>query len=230
VETFALLTPVKRATEDARIITLSIALSAVLWAATTLLVALLSAAAALAIDRGPSGLPGPLWSFWVRASLTATTTDALRLVPGTIVNVVAVAAGLGVALALNRPGGRLRSLSIWHLVVDLNPNVWNWYFQDPVPGRLYLVTLKSGHRYVGQVKDYAIDPRDTQQDFVLTRYSRVGANDELEPVTFADDLLLSRDAVDSIEKLPPPSDAAPLTARWSPTDDDAGSTARRWRV
>lgn len=202
VEVVGLLTPVKLASEDARIVTFSIAVSAVIWMMATVAVGIVSVLLHVATHRALGGLPGSLWTSWFADLLGTAPGAPIRLLPGVIVNILGAALGFGFARYLTEPSGRLRRFSLGRVSFDLNPAVGIWYFQDPDKGRFYLVTMKTGRRFVGAIKNFWLDPHEVQQDLVFVNYSEVGLDGHLSPVTHVDDLLVSRADIDWIEKFP----------------------------
>jgi hypothetical protein len=116
-------------------------------------------------------------------------------------NILGVVVGFAGSAVITTRRGRLRSLSLGHLRLDLTPRVWNWFFQEPTEGRLYRIRLTSGDQLIGQVAAYSINPDDDVQEILVELYSRGPKDGPTVAVTDALSLLVSRSEIDTVEQL-----------------------------
>ncbi len=148
----------------------------------------------------PSSLD--LWTAWIQPALKTTQVTETDLLPAIVVNLLGIAVGFSGSLVVtSRLGGRLRSFNLWHLRFDLTPRVWNWFFQEPIEGRLYRIRLTNGDQLIGQVTSYSIDPGDDVQEVIVELYSRGPKEGPTNAVIDARRLLVSRAEIETIEQL-----------------------------
>jgi Family of unknown function (DUF6338) len=161
-----------------------------------------------------------LWVAWIAPALRTTQVTETDLLPAVIVNVFGIATGFaGSLLVTSGRSGRLRSFNLWHLRFDLTPRVWNWFFQEPVQGRLYRIRLTGGDQLIGQITAYSIDPSDDVQEIIVELYSRGPKDGATTAVTDARRLLVSRGEIETIEQLRYRLDLGPQGLTLVPTDD-----------
>jgi Family of unknown function (DUF6338) len=143
-----------------------------------------------------------IWVDRIQPALKTTQVTETDLLPAVFVNLLGVAVGFaGSLIVTSRRSGRLRSFNLWHLRFDLTPRVWNWFFQEPVQGRLYRIRLSSGDQLIGQITAYSISPDDDVQEIIVELYSRGGKDGPTQAVTDARRLLVSRSEIETIEQL-----------------------------
>ena len=161
-----------------------------------------------------------LWVAWIQPALKTTQVTETDLLPAVVVNILGIVAGFTSSLFVTaRRGGRLRSFNLWHVRFDLTPRVWNWFFQEPVEGRLYRIRLTSGDQLIGQVTAYSIDPSDDVQEIIVELYSRGSKDGATTAVTDARRLLVSRADIETIEQLRYRLRVGPQGLTLTPTDD-----------
>jgi hypothetical protein len=166
----------------------------------------------------PSSLD--LWVAWIQPALKTTQVTETDLLPAVFVNLLGIATGFAGSLIVTaRRGGRLRSLNLWHLRLDLTPRVWNWFFQEPVQGRLYRIRLSSGDQLIGQITAYSINPDDDVQEIIVELYSRGSKEGPTRAVTDARRLLVSRSEIETIEQLRVALQVGPGGLMLVPIDD-----------
>jgi hypothetical protein len=187
--------------------------SAILWTVVVAVALLVDAAWAAVVHF--THWPGlDLWGVWIQPALTFRQATATDLVPGIVVNALAVFIGFVAARRMLHRGGRVRVFHFGGLTFDLNTRVFSWFLQKPEEGEvsvpeadplLFRVTMKSGTVFVGQIGQYSTDPNDDTQDIVLRKYSRV-VGDNFEPVRGSHGALINRDAIEMIEVLLDPDE------------------------
>jgi hypothetical protein len=161
-----------------------------------------------------------LWVAWIQPALKTTQVSETDLLPAMFVNLLGIALGFaGSLIVTSRRGGRLRSFNLWHLRFDLTPRVWNWFFQEPVQGRLYRIRLSSGDQLIGQITAYSINPDDDVQEIIVELYSRGGKDGPTHAVTDARRLLVSRSEIETIEQLRVALQVGPGGLTLVPIDD-----------
>jgi len=161
-----------------------------------------------------------LWVAWIQPALKTTQVTETDLLPAMFVNLLGIAVGFaGSLIVTSRRGGRLRSFNLWHLRFDLTPRVWNWFFQEPVQGRLYRIRLLSGDQLIGQITAYSINPDDDVQEVIVELYSRGGKDGPTHAVTDARRLLVSRSEIETIEQLRMALQLGPAGLMLIPIDD-----------
>ncbi len=161
-----------------------------------------------------------LWVAWIQPALKTTQVTETDLLPAMFVNLLGIAVGFaGSLIVTSRRGGRLRSFNLWHLRFDLTPRVWNWFFQEPVQGRLYRIRLLSGDQLIGQITAYSINPDDDVQEVIVELYSRGGKDGPTHAVTDARRLLVSRSEIETIEQLRLALQLGPAGLMLIPIDD-----------
>lgn len=166
----------------------------------------------------PSSLD--LWVAWIQPALKTTQVTETDLLPAVFVNLFGIALGFaGSLIVTSRRGGRLRSFNLWHLRFDLTPRVWNWFFQEPVQGRLYRIRLSSGDQLIGQITAYSINPDDDVQEIIVELFSRGGKEGPTQAVTDARRLLVSRSEIETIEQLRVALQIGPAGLILVPIDD-----------
>ncbi len=166
----------------------------------------------------PSSLD--LWVAWIQPALKTTQVTETDLLPAVFVNLLGIALGFaGSLIVTSRRGGRLRSFNLWHLRFDLTPRVWNWFFQEPVQGRLYRIRLSTGDQLIGQITAYSINPDDDVQEIIVELYSRGGKDGPTQAVTDARRLLVSRSEIETIEQLRVALQVGPGGLMLFPIDD-----------
>jgi hypothetical protein len=178
-----------------------------------------------------------LWTAVIPPALSFKSPFGTVLVTGLVLNLAAAAAGAllaGRALT-DRRGIRVLRLRrgpgfVKRLRFDLNPRVWNSFFQgetpetkEPaapqVPRTLYRVTLSDRSVLIGEITEYSNDPNDDVVDLIIRDYS-VWAKGQWIPVDDTTAALINRDDILLIESLRSPIDLAPQT---SPLLDSASS-------
>ena len=166
----------------------------------------------------PSSLD--LWVAWIQPALKTTQVTETDLLPAVFVNLLGIALGFaGSLIVTSRRGGRLRSFNLWHLRFDLTPRVWNWFFQEPVQGRLYRIRLSTGDQLIGQITAYSINPDDDVQEIIVELYSRGAKDGPTQAVTDARRLLVSRSEIETIEQLRVALQVGPGGLMLFPIDD-----------
>lgn len=202
IQAFLFFTPARRSDSDAVIVTSSIAATAAIWISASILLVVISVAI-----RGSGELLGrpvniDLWISWLKPALKTKDVAGTDLIPAFVLDIAGTGLGLLAAHVTTGESGRLRRFQIGRVNFDLNPRVWNWFFQEPTKGRLYRIRLISGTVLIGQVTQYSIDPHDEVQELIMELYSRGEPNHQgTEAVTDAARLLLARDQIETIEQL-----------------------------
>ena len=226
---FLLFVPQRQATSDTTVIAWSIAATALVWSvASALLVVVEWVIAFFGFAFNQNWHPD-LWTAVIQPVLSFKSAFGTVLVTGLVLNVAA--AGAGALLAgwaqTERHGIRIFQLRwgpgfVKRLRFDLNPRVWNWFFQGEAPETkepaeptsprtIYRVTLSDRSVLIGEITEYSNDPNDDVVDLIIRGYS-VWNNGQWVPVEDTTAALIKRDDILLIESLRPPIDRAPQTS------------------
>ena len=198
---YAWFVPSRRTEADAEVIVGSIAGSAAIWIAASLILV----SATWVINRlgwrYHLEWHVDLWNDWLAPSLTAHDFGVHSLAPGIFLTALAVIGGVLAALAMKKGGRVLRVLELGPFRYDPNPRVWGW-FMATEKGALFRVRLKTGKIIVGQVEAYSSNPNDEVLEIVMKEYSiALGESVELKPVESTEGVLILRDDIELIERL-----------------------------
>jgi Family of unknown function (DUF6338) len=231
IRTFFLFIPARKEPSDAAVIVMSIAASAGLWVLASVALLLASGIVDFFGWISRQGWHVDLWSAWLQPALTFRNFTGTDVIPGLLVNIAGVVIGAWFASMLLEESGAIRIINwsrlpgfLKELRLDLNPRVWNWFFQggearrstSPAAGPIiratpYRVTLTDHSILLGQVTEYSLDPNDDTFDLVLRQVS-VWRETEWVPVAEADAMLIQRENILLAERLdgslstaPPPS-------------------------
>ena len=187
---------------DGRLVALSVAASAALWTAATLI-----AAGVSAVGNSASRLGGFHWNLdlfhnWITPALSRSADEDLtRLLPGLALSALSVVVGAAIAHWSLDESGRQRVVQLTSRIrIDPNARVWVWFLQasDAV---LVRVKLTSGQCLVGQLTEYSDSPSDDVQEIVLNYYARVDESGTVSDVLDSTGILIPREQILSIERL-----------------------------
>ncbi len=213
VRAFLLFIPSRGKAGDAEVIAGSIAFTAIVWLVAFAVLLLVSAA-----TTGIGHLLGREWhpalaSAWLVPALSLHNFSATDVVPGLVLNVAAVGAGLILAALALEERGQVKIFQLRRgprfmrrLRLDLNPRVWNWFFQTSPADTVYRLTLSDRSTLLAQVTEYSTDPEDDTLDVVIRGYSAWNGTGWVD-IKEADAALIRRDDLMLIERL-----SAPLSA------------------
>jgi hypothetical protein len=226
ISAFLLFIPARQGTSETAVIASSIAGTAIIWLLASVILLIsqgIATAAGWAIHQNwhPN-----LWSAFIPPALTFKSPTGAVLAFGLVLNLLAALSGaLFAGIVLNeRKGIRILEIRrgpgfVKRLRLDLNPRVWNWFFQggalraasvtSPEPPRtIYRVTLSDHSVLIGEVTEYSLDPNDDELDLVIRDYSAWNGS-EWVPVAETEAALVRRDDILLIERLRQPIDTVP---------------------
>ncbi|MHB8689256.1 MAG: DUF6338 family protein [Candidatus Dormibacteraceae bacterium] len=209
---YTVLVPSRRKAGDTEVLIGSIAGSAAIW----IVAAAGLAAVAVLINWVTSWRGGKSWHIdlfgsLLRPSLTAHEFGFQSIGPGVVLTVLAITGGI-LAGAWMRKDGKLRVVKLGPLKLgrfklgevrfDPNPRVWSSFIATE-RGAVFRLRLKSGKFIVGQIADYSTDPNDDVLELTMSDYSIAeSATSPLEPADSKTEVLIRRDDIELIERLP----------------------------
>jgi uncharacterized protein DUF6338 len=217
---YAVLVPTRRNAGDTEVVIGSIAGSAAIWIAASLVLAGVSSVINWVTSwRGDTcGKHGhsacswnvDLFTSWLAPSLTAHDFGFHSIGPGVILSAIAIIGGIAAGIFM-RKDGRLRVFEVGPLNLgpihfgrlryDPSPRVWSAFIATE-KGAVFRVRLKSGKFIVGQIEEYSTDPNDDVLEIVMSEYSIAKSeNEQLVRSTDTSGLLILRADIELIERL-----------------------------
>lgn len=178
VRAFLLFIPSRGKAGDAELIAGSIAITAIVWLFAFVLPLILSGSAtALGLLFNKPWHPN-FAADWLGPALSLHTFTATDVIPGLVLNAAAVGSGVLLAGLVLEESGQIRVFQfrrgprfVRRLRLDLNPRVWNWFFQSSPADTVYRLTLADGTNLLAQITEYSTDPDDDTLDLVIRGYS-----------------------------------------------------------
>ena len=207
---YSVFVPSRRNEADTEVIIGSIAGSAAIWLAASVLLAGLSWLINWVTSWRGHASNVDLFASWLAPSLTGRDFGFHSIGPGVVLSALAILGGVLTGMSI-RKEGRLRVVKLGPIKIgrftfgpvryDPNPRVWTSFIATE-RGAVFRVRLKSGKFIVGQIAEYSTDPNDDVLEIVMSDYS-VAADDtsSLEPAEGTSGVLILRDDIELIERL-----------------------------